>query len=563
MKKLESLNCKLLLSVFTWIITLGVFAQNVTVSGTVVDSNNEPVIGLTIVEFGNTSHGTVTDIDGNYTLNNVPSNATLMFTYVGMKQQSINVNGRSVIDVIMEADSELLDELVVVGYGTQRKENLTGAVGVANQEVLQDRPITNLGQGLQGVIPNLQVTQSSFSPGLGSSFNIRGFTSLNGGSPLILVDGVVQDPNLLNPNDVESVTVLKDAASAAIYGARAAYGVILITTKSGSKDQKPTFNVTSSYSLTSPSNVPKYADSWEYITYMNTASINAGGSNYFDDRLMQYAKAYYDDPINNLPVYYDPAIDTDGKYKYAGNTDWAKELYKNGLLMQTNASLQGGSDKVSYFASYGYMEQGGLLKSYDDVYKRHNISLNLTADVLDWLTFSARSKYTHSFEDHPSGGSNGWSGISEYSGQLKNDLRPLMPVRHPDGNWAGQGSFTNPFAVGAEGGYDQRKVNDLWLTGAVVIKPMKDLNLNVDYTFNPYSWNKERTSRLFREYWADGNSNIYPWVNPNSVALENSNDYYTAINAYFDYSKSFKNNNFKILVGYNQEVKRSKWFYAK
>lgn len=563
MKKLESLNCKLLLSVFTWIITLGVFAQNVTVSGTVVDSNNEPVIGLTIVESGNTSHGTVTDIDGNYTLNNVPSNATLMFTYVGMKQQSINVNGRSVIDVIMEADSELLDELVVVGYGTQRKENLTGAVGVANQEVLQDRPITNLGQGLQGVIPNLQVTQSSFSPGLGSSFNIRGFTSLNGGSPLILVDGVVQDPNLLNPNDVESVTVLKDAASAAIYGARAAYGVILITTKSGSKDQKPTFNVTSSYSLTSPSNVPKYADSWEYITYMNTASINAGGSNYFDDRLMQYAKAYYDDPINNLPVYYDPAIETDGKYKYAGNTDWAKELYKNGLLMQTNASLQGGSDKVSYFASYGYMEQGGLLKSYDDVYKRHNISLNLTADVLDWLTFSARSKYTHSFEDHPSGGSNGWSGISEYSGQLKNDLRPLMPVRHPDGNWAGQGSFTNPFAVGAEGGYDQRKVNDLWLTGAVVIKPMKDLNLNVDYTFNPYSWNKERTSRLFREYWADGNSNIYPWVNPNSVALENSNDYYTAINAYFDYSKSFKNNNFKILVGYNQEVKRSKWFYAK
>ena len=563
MKKQNSFKKKWLLFTCMWVASLGIFAQSITVKGTVTDDTGMSVIGATVILEGNSAIGTVTDIDGNYLLNNVSSNGSLQISYVGMKTQIVPVDGRSIINVTMTTDTELLEEVVVVGYGTQKKENLTGAVGVANQEVLQDRPITNLGQGLQGVIPNLQVTQSNFSPGLGSSFNIRGFTSLNGGGPLILVDGVVQDPNLLNPNDVESVTVLKDAASAAIYGARAAYGVILITTKSGSRDQKPTLNVTTSYSTTSPSNIPKYVDSWEYITYMNNASINAGGSNYFDQRLMEHAKAYYDDPINNSPVYYDPAIDSDGKYRYAGNTDWAKELYKNGSLMQANASIQGGSERVKYFASYGYMEQGGFLRSYDDTYRRHNISLNLTADILDWLTFSARTKYTNSFEDHPSGGSNGWSGISEYSGQLKNDLRPLMPVRHPDGNWAGQGQFTNPFAVGAEGGYDQRKVSDLWLTGALTIKPMQDLNINIDYTFNPYTWNKERTSRLFNEYWANGNSNIYPWVNPNSVALENSNDYYTAFNAYVDYSKSFKNNNFKFLVGYNQEVKKNKWFYAK
>ena len=285
--------------------------------------------------------------------------------------------------------------------------------------------------------------------------------------------------------------------------------------------------------------------------------------NYFDQRLMDHALKYYES-INNLPVYYDPAIDTDGKYKYCGNTDWAKELYKNSALSQINANISGGSDKTQYYVSYGFMNQGGFLRSYNDSYKRHNISVNVNTEVLDWLTFSVRSRYTYGKEDHPSGGSNGNSGISEYSGQLKNDLRPIMPVKHPDGNWAGQGQFTNPFAVGAEGGYDKRKVNDFWITGAITIKPIKDLNINIDYTYNPYSWNKERTSRLFYEYWAEpGKYNIYPWTSPNLVILENSNDYYQALNSYLDYTKNVNNHNIKFLLGYNHEIKNNKWFYAK
>jgi TonB-linked SusC/RagA family outer membrane protein len=541
----------------------GVQQQQKTITGKVTDSNGEPIIGATILIKG-TSQGTVTDIDGNYTLQNVPEDAILQFSYVGMETQEIPVRGKTVINVAMKEATELLEEVVVVGYGTQKKINLTGAVGVATEEVLQDRPISNIGQGLQGVIPNLQVNQNNYAPGLGSSFNVRGFTSINEGEPLILVDGVVQDPNLINPNDVESISVLKDAASAAIYGARAAYGVILITTKKGKKEQKPTLNVSSSHSVTSATNIPKYADSWEYITYMNTASKNAGGSNYFDQRLMDHALKYYEDPVNNLPVYYDPAIDTDGKYKYCDNTDWAKELYKNSALSQINANISGGTDKTQYYVSYGFMNQGGFLRSYNDSYKRHNISVNVNTEILDWLTFSVRSRYTYGKEDHPSGGSNGNSGISEYSGQLKNDLRPIMPVKHPDGNWAGQGQFTNPFAVGAEGGYDKRKVNDFWITGAITIKPIKDLNINIDYTYNPYSWNKERTSRLFYEYWAEpGKYNIYPWTSPNLVILENSNDYYQALNGYLDYTKNVNNHNIKFLLGYNHEIKNNKWFYAK
>jgi TonB-linked SusC/RagA family outer membrane protein len=540
-----------------------VVEQQINITGTITDSiTGETMAGVGIMEAG-TGEGSISDIYGKYSINMTSQSSALLFSHIGYITKRITFPGSNIIDVKLVPDIQGLQQVVVVGYGTQKKVNLTGAVSSVTGKLLENRPITNLGQGLQGAIPNLQVTQG-YAPGQGSTFNVRGITSINGGDPLVLIDGVVQDPNLINPNDVESVTVLKDAASSAIYGARAAFGVILIATKQGKKEQLPSLNVTSSYTTTSATNIPEYAESWQYITYMNTASENAGGSNYFDQRLMDNARKYYDDPKNNLPVYYDPSIDVDGKYKYCGNTNWAKELYKSGTVKQVNASLSGGKDKTSYYISYGFMQQDGFLSAYADKYQRHNIGMILSTDVLKWLTVSSRTKYTYSYEDHPSGGSNGWSGLSTYSGMLKNDLRPLMPVRHPNGDWAGQGSFTNPFAVGAEGGHDQRKVNDLWFTGNIDIHPFKDLSLKADYTFNPYSWNKDRNSRLFSEYWAaPGKSNIYPWVNPNSIALENENDYYNALNAFLTYSKSLGKNNFKILAGYNQETKKTKWMYEK
>jgi len=532
------------------------------VTGTVMGSNQTPIVGATVMEKG-TQNATITDANGRFKLDVKASDAVLVVTFVGYEVAEINLNGSATVNVTLKDKTNLLDEVVVVGYGTQKKVNLSGAVSQVTGAVLENRPLVNLGQGLEGVMPNLQVTQSNYAPGQGASYQIRGYMSLTGGSPLILVDGVVQDPNLLNPDDIETVSILKDASSASIYGTRAAYGVMLITTKKGKKDQAPTLNISSSTTVNVPTNIPEYSDSWQYINYMNTSSINAGGSNYFDQRLMDNAKKYYDDPAHNLPVYYDPAIDLNGKYNYCGNTNWAKELYKNGGLKQLNVSLSGGSEKTKYYVSYGYMNQEGLLKSYPDKYTRHNISLSVTTDVLPWLSLTSRIKYTSSFEDHPSGGT-GNSGISAYSGQLKADLRPLMPVKHPDGNWAGQGSFTNPFAVGAEGGHDQRKVNDLWITGGIDIHPIKSISFKTDFTYNPYSWNREGTTRLFTEYWAaPGKSNIYPWVNPNSVQLENSNDYYTAVNSYLDYTKSISKHNFKILVGYNQEQKNQKWFSAK
>ena len=535
------------------------YYADIVVKGKVTDSTGKPLanVSVTAAKGG----GVTTNENGEYSIT-VDENGTLTFSSVGYVPQSIKVDNRTTINIVLMENTTQLSDVVVVGYGTQKKVNLSGAVSQVSGDVLENRPITNLGAGLQGLIPNLQITPQGGAPGQGSNFNVRGLTSLNGGSPLILVDGVVQDPNLINPNDVATITVLKDAAASAIYGGRAAYGVILITTKNGKKNQKPVLSLSSSIASNQLTLLPKYMNSMDYINYMDTASINAGSGAYFSDRIRKGVEAYYNDPVHNLPVIYDPATDN-GRYQYVGNTDWASALYKPGYLQQNNLSLSGGGKSVSYYLSYGILNQRGFLAAYDDKYQRQNFDLSVNSDVFSWLTVTGKIRYTYSKEDHPSGGIGGNSGISAYSGELKNDLRPLMPVRHPDGNFAGQGSFTNPFAVGALGGKSGAKVNDLWLTGAVQIKPLRDLNVNVDYTFNPYSRNTEFSSKLFREYHADSTYNIYPWTNPNLAQQTNQNDYYYAFNAYADYSRTVGNNhNFKLLLGFNQEQKFYNEFIA-
>ncbi|MGA1978891.1 MAG: TonB-dependent receptor [Bacteroidales bacterium] len=472
-----------------------------------------------------------------------------------MTPQEIPINNRVNIDVVMAELAVGLNEVVVVGYGTEKKSDLTGAIAQVNSSVLESRPLVSLGQGLEGTISNLQITQpTGYAPGQEAAFNIRGYTSINGGSPLVLVDGVVADPNTLNPRDIESVTVLKDASSAAIYGARAAYGVILITTKRGNKSQRPTLTLSSSYSIEHPTNVPQMANSLQYMNFVNQANINTVGTVFFDQRATQHITDYYNDPAHNPDCYYDPAIDLTGVYNYCGNTDWAKALYKNGAVKQINVSLSGGSDKTQYYASYGLMDQTGFLNPYNDFYNRNNIALNVTSDIFKWLTVSARTKYSFSYQDHPS---------QNVSGGYENwDISPLIPLKLPNGAWSGEGHFTNPFSNASEGGWDHTRASDLFLTGAITIHPVKGLNINADYTFNPYIQNHDSYIREYYEPRADGTSDLYPWTNPNSIENDNTLNFYNAINIYADYSKSISKNNFKILVGYNQETQTAKFFSA-
>ena len=541
--------------------------QNGVCNGVVTDTTGETVIGASVVVKG-TTNGTITGLDGDFSLSGVTKGSILVVSFVGYQNTEVKWNGQP-LTIVLKEDTKVLDEVVVVGYGTQKKANLSGAVAAVDGKVLQDRPITNIGQGLQGVVPNLNITMNNGgAPGATSSFNIRGNTSLNGGSPLVLVDNVQMDANLVNPDDIESISVLKDAASASIYGARAAYGVILITTKKGKKSDKPTVSLSATGYWQSPALTFHNVNSMQYLTMMDEAYQNDGGSgHYFKSQVYQYAEDYFNGKYDS-PVFFDTAYDT-YKYGYCGNTDWWDELYKTSFSQIYTANISGGNDRTTYDASVSMNDQGGILKAGDDKYNKYNANVNISSNITKWLNVSAKIAHTYTDELHPTGGttamnSTAYSGLSSYSGMMKGDLSPLMPVKHPDGHYAGQGSYTNPVAIMEQGGNAQYKQNDLWMTGAVKITPIKGLVINADYTWNFYGKSSNQHVQNFYDYTAvPGTENYYPWTNPSSVTVTNNDDYYNAFNAFAEYTFSLKEkHNFKVMVGYNQENKHKKYHYA-
>ena len=541
--------------------------QNGVCNGVVTDTTGETVIGASVVVKG-TTNGTITGLDGDFSLSGVTKGSILVVSFVGYQNTEVKWNGQP-LTIVLKEDTKVLDEVVVVGYGTQKKANLSGAVAAVDGKVLQDRPITNIGQGLQGVVPNLNITMNNGgAPGATSSFNIRGNTSLNGGSPLVLVDNVQMDANLVNPDDIESISVLKDAASASIYGARAAYGVILITTKKGKKSDKPTVSLSATGYWQSPALTFHNVNSMQYLTMMDEAYQNDGGSgHYFKSQVYQYAEDYFNGKYDS-PVFFDTAYDT-YKYGYCGNTDWWDELYKTSFSQIYTANISGGNDRTTYYASVSMNDQGGILKAGDDKYNKYNANVNISSNITKWLNVSAKIAHTYTDELHPTGGttamnSTAYSGLSSYSGMMKGDLSPLMPVKHPDGHYAGQGSYTNPVAIMEQGGNAQYKQNDLLMTGAVKITPIKGLVINADYTWNFYGKSSNQHVQNFYDYTAvPGTENYYPWTNPSSVTVTNNDDYYNAFNAFAEYTFYLKEkHNFKVMVGYNQENKHKKYHYA-
>lgn len=531
------------------------------VSGTVTDASG-PVIGATVMQKG-TTNGTITDMDGKFSLDGVKKGDVIQITYIGYIMQEITYTGKP-IQVKLVEDSKKLDEVVVVGYATVKKANLTGAVSAVDSKVLEDRPIINLGQGLQGTIPNLNITTSG-QPGKGSTYNVRGETSINGGSPLVLVDGVEMDPNLINPQDVASVSVLKDAASASIYGARAAYGVILITTKTGKKNMPTQVSLDASISFNSPTTRPSYMNSMEYANWMNAANNLTNGRDLFSPDEMEHITAYFNDPANNSPVFVtnDPnswqyGNCQAGKYAYCGNTDWMKEMYKKSYpLQQYNVNISGGSDKATYYTSVGYTDQGSLLRYGDEGFRKFNMVNNINYDINNWLNVSMKTSYIRTelsgiVQDGVHG--EAWIG---------NDTQPLMPVKHPDGNWAGQGNYTNFAAVLDEMGSRKTTKNDFWNTLALKLTPLKGMTINMDYTFNYYAEHNKNHIKSFNEYGIDGNFlQVFQYSKPNSVYEGQNNDTYNAFNFFGDYERTFGKHYFKVMAGYNQETKHTRSLYA-
>ena len=531
-------------------------------SGKVTDEKGQPLVGASIRIKGSKT-GTSTDANGSFTLE-VPDNTTLIISYLGYEDKEVAANGTAPLNISLKLAVNSLNEAVVVGYGTQKKVNLTGAIATVNAEKLEGRPMVNLADGLEGLIPNLNVNLNTGQPGTKATFNIRGLTTITNGtntttSPLILVDGVSRDPNLIDPNDVESVTVLKDAASSAIYGSRAANGVILITTKTGKKGPIH-LSYSGSYTTSRPTQLVHQVNSGDYIKMFNEANrtgqlSGAYTTTSFTSLDSTMAAAYRADPKNNPDAYPDPVNTTSLKYRYVGNTDWIHVLYP-GWAPQTqhNVSVSGGQDNTTYMASMGYYRQEGLEKSANQVFQRYTPSLKVNSDVTKWMTLNLNLSLTHIDNNQPAATRIGQGGATN-GGWLESGLPPVMPVRNPDGNFAGQGNYSNPLAINALSGRDIDQQNDFWSTARIILKPVKHLNITADYTWNSFTEFEKANLKPFNEYGVGGAFlDIFPWTNPSQVLESRKNYTYKAINAYATYENTFATDHYvKLLVGYNQE----------
>lgn len=364
-------------------------AQQTTfkVTGKVVDNTGEGVIGATVLEQG-TTNGTVTDMDGNFELVVSNKEVTLEISYIGYSKSVVKVKSGVAVTVTLKEDTEVLDEVVVVGYGTQKKVNLTGSVQAVEGEVIKDRPVMNVTQALQGQVAGVNFGMSTsgngFEPGASMDFSIRGQ-----GNAYVLIDGVEGSLDNLNPNDIESISILKDAAASAIYGARAPYGVVLVTTKSGGREMKPKVNFSANVATSKIHRKPQMLDSYTFARVMNEAGINGGGA-VFTEETIDRIIAYQSDPSlpETVPASTNPAIWASVNESNA-NHDWFDEYYGSGMRNQENISIQGGGKSTSYFISAGHAYDGGILNfDITDYYRRYNMNSKLDIDLAKWLKFT-------------------------------------------------------------------------------------------------------------------------------------------------------------------------------
>ncbi len=529
--------------------------QKKTVTGIVLDSSGEPIIGANVIERG-TTNGTVTDYNGNFSIR-VEDNAVLQITYIGFLPQEISTAGRSSINISLIEDTKALEELVVVGYGTQKKVNLTGAVEQVTSDVFEKRPITNATQGLVGVIPNLNIQMSDGKPTQSPSYNIRGTTSIGqGGSALVLIDGVEGDPRMLNPNDIESVSVLKDAASSAIYGARAVFGVVLITTKNASKG-KTSINYTTNLSSKSPTAVPDnivdsyiwakgFSDQWSSWRDTGETPTAVNKTMGFSPAYLAEIKRRWEDP--SLPrIEVDPVT---GEYQYFYSTDWYKELYKKSLFAQDhNLTVSGGNELSSFYVSGRYNSEDGLFKYNSDDYSMYNIRAKGDIQVFDWLKIDNNMEFSSMNYHQPVNvgeGSNIWRNIAD-------EGNPLAPLTNPDGTL----SFPSAYTVGdmylGKSGADltQSTFKNKFAVMSELLD--KSLIIRADFTIqrNEYSHQRKRVPVPYSRYKGVTG---YAGINTNDFQERRSSTQYMPFNIYANYIKTFNDaHSFNFLVGYNYE----------
>jgi len=524
--------------------------KKISVTGNVKDAIGEPLIGVNVMVKGTTIGG-ITDANGNFSLSDVAPNAVISISYIGYKTQEIALNGKTSVNVTLSEDSEALDEVVVIGYGTQKKADLSGAVATVPTKVLENRPVLTVGQALQGSVANLTVSIGSGQATDSPSFNIRGTTSINGGNPLVVIDGVVssaEELNRMNPTDIGSISVLKDAASAAIYGSRAAFGVILVTTKTAGQE-KLTINYNNNFAmrrLTGMADV--ITDPYLVASTRNTMSYP--WYNLYNEEQLAYAKKVSEDPSTS-PYYLNP----DGTYAYFGSTDWFDEAYKN-LAFSTNHTIDvsGKTDRLNYYFSANYNFQDGMVKYGTDKYNRYNLRSKLDFKLTDWWTLGNNTSFVNSDYNSPN-----YLGDSYY--WEVNRINPLDVIYNPDGSWTKAGSSV--FGRLVDGGrWNQQKTtfSTQFTTKIDIIKDILFVNGSFNYSTNK---NAEEGYSLPVDYY-DGPDRPAAQQDPVSQAyLNHTNARTLTFDAYATFHKLFNDkHDFTAMVGFNQEDWRDNYTSA-
>lgn len=532
-----------------------------TLTGTVIDESELPVIGAT-ASIAGTTIGTITDIDGNYTLEGIEDGASIEFRYIGMITQTIIYKGQKTINVTLKADSEMLEEVVVVGFGSQKKVNLTGSVAVVDSEVLQSRPVSTAAEMLQGVVPGLNITNSAgTSMNTNPSINIRGTGTIGSGStgsPLILIDGMEGDFASLNPQDIESISVLKDVASSSIYGSRAPFGVILITTKKGSEG-RASFNYNNNFRFSTPSNMPKMMDSYSYALFINDANINSGNGQYFNQDRIDDILAFQRGEIKQAqqPDPDDPNFWGEGYVYGIGNTDHFDDAFQKWIFAQEhNASLSGGSGKVNYYVSANFSDSEGYLEVNTDKVKRLSTTAKINAKITDWFSLVSSTRYANKTYDYPTNLTKekfAWSkGRPGFFGNLGS--WPLAPNYDPNGNlYASTARDVGNSVFSLAGGDSSTDDQYLYQQFKAIFEPIKGWKTVIDYNFNlKYTQNTRQLKNTYNI--GVDNKTLYPVCKDSYVDETRYNSSYYNFNAYSEYSKTLnEEHNYKVMVGFQTE----------
>ena len=529
--------------------------QQLEVEGTVLDSNGEPLPGANVLEKG-TTNGVQSDFDGNFTIA-VANDAILEISYIGFGTQDVEVNGKTTLNITLEESAAGLDEVVVIGYGTQKKANLTSAIATVDTRELENRPVNSVTEMLSASTPGLNIGIPSSAPGANPVINLRGFTGIGtSAAPLIIIDGVpLEDSNdlkLVNPQDIEKISVLKDASATAVYGSRAPNGAIIITTKSGKKGQKLKIDFNSDVRVSSPLGLPNSLSGSQYALERNNRRFNSrtgGGSQLYTDETINRILQFEAGEISTTGIILD-----NGRYgsvfTFNASENHIQEAFRNSVFNQnTNVSLSGGSEKTTYYASFNALDAQGQYQSDDDFLKRYVSNVRVTTDVKPWLTVGLNIKYSREETTRPTIWNQGQNDTSLFDAL---GFIPTVPAFYDNGT-ANEFSI-RPNLAGLSGTFNNTTdVMTSQVTAA--LKPFKGFTVNGNYTWRTTNEFDFNTQFQFGGLDADGTplpSRRSPNLS-NLTEISTDETYHTA-NLNFNYELFAGKHTMTALVGYNEEV---------